>query len=321
MFGFIYIMLPNELKNLLKKQHYEFAGEHTAVKICEWVKRDLRDEDVCYKSQFYGIRTYLCCQMSPAINFCSHSCIFCWRPLEYNLGVKFKPKDDPKDIIDNCIKAQIKKLNGFWGNKKVNRKKLKEAQMPKHFAISLSGEPTFFKKLPELIKELKKRKITSFLVTNGTNPAMLKKLLEKRAQPTQFYMTLPAPDEKTYKKACSPLIKDGWKKILQSLKLLKRFKRNVIRLTLVKNINMIKPEQYADLIKKSNPKFVEVKAYMFVGSSRQRLSLENMPRHNEVVDFAKKVAELSGYKIIDEKENSRVVLLMKEDFKGRVMKF
>ena len=43
-----------------------------------------------------------------------------------------------------------------------------------------------------------KRKINSFLVTNGTQPAMLKKLLEKKAQPTQLYITLPAPDKATY---------------------------------------------------------------------------------------------------------------------------
>lgn len=314
-------MLPNKLKKLLKKQHYEFAGEHTAIKICEWTKKSLRDEDVCYKEHFYGIRTHLCCQMSPTINFCSHSCVFCWRPIKYNLGTKFKPKDKPKDIIDNCIKAQRKKLSGFWGNEKVNKKKLKEAQNPKHFAISLAGEPTLYTKLLELIKEIHGRGMTSFLVTNGTNPAMLKKLLEKKTQPTQLYITLPAPDEKTYKKVCSPLIKDGWKKIQKSLSLLKKFKRNVIRLTLVKGINMIKAEEYARLIKKANPLFVEAKAYMFVGSSRQRLSLENMPRHNEIIDFAKKISELSGYEIIDEKANSRVVLLMKNDFKGRKLNF
>ena len=69
---------------------------------------------------------------------------------------------------------------------------------PKHFAFSLSGEPTFYPRLPELIDELKKRNITSFLVTNGTNPEMLKKLIEH--PPTQLYLTLPAPDEETYKK-------------------------------------------------------------------------------------------------------------------------
>ena len=137
---------------------------------------------------------------------------------------------------------------------------------------------------------------------------MIKKLLTK-SQPTQLYITLPAPDEETYIKCCRPLIKNGWKKINKSLKLLKKFKRNALRLTLVKGINMIKPELYAELIKKYKPKFVEAKAYMWVGYSHSRLEQSNMPFHKEIKDFAKEIAKYSGYRIIDEKKESRVVLL------------
>ena len=48
---------------------------------------------------------------------------------------------------------------------------------------------------------------------------------------------------------------------------------------------------------------------MWVGYSRQRLEIQNMPYHNEVKNFAKELAKLTGYKIIDEKKESRVVLL------------
>jgi len=67
--------------------------------------------------------------------------------------------------------------------------------------------------------------------------------------------------------------------------------------------------------------FVELKAYMFVGSSRKRLLESNMPLHEDVKEFAEKIAGLSGYKLIDEKKESRVVLLAKKDYKDRVMKF
>lgn len=76
---------------------------------------------------------------------------------------------------------------------------------------------------------------------------------------------------------------------------------------------MIDEKGYAELIKIAKPKFIEVKAYMFVGSSTQRLEIKNMPRHNEIMEFAKKIAKLSKYKIVDEKKESRVVLLMKKD--------
>ena len=52
---------------------------------------------------------------------------------------------------------------------------------------------------------------------------------------------------------------------------------------------MENPEEYAKLIRKADPDFVEVKAYMYVGSSRKRLTLDNMPSFDEVKEFAKKI--------------------------------
>jgi len=76
---------------------------------------------------------------------------------------------------------------------------------------------------------------------------------------------------------------------------------------------MVKPEHYAKLIEKAFPMFVEVKAYMFVGYSRQRLSLKNMPRHEEVKAFASEIIKyLPRYEIKDEKKESRVVLLARK---------
>jgi len=49
-------------------------------------------------------------------------------------------------------------------------KKWEEAQEPTQFAISLSGEPTLYEKVGELIEELRRRGKTSFLVTNGLYP-------------------------------------------------------------------------------------------------------------------------------------------------------
>lgn len=72
---------------------------------------------------------------------------------------------------------------------------------------------------------------------------------------------------------------------------------------------MENPEGYGELIKKANPDFVEIKAYMFVGSSRERLTLDNMPRFDEVKEFAKKIGDTCGKEIVNESEVSRVVLL------------
>jgi len=295
----------------LEKQGYRMVGKHSAIKVCLWCKKSLRDEDCCYKEKFYGIKSHRCVQMTLCF-ICSQRCQFCWRDIEFT-PVKFTGKvDKPKFIVDECIKQQRKYLEGFKGNPKTNMKKFEEAMNPNQFAISLSGEPTFYPYLGELIKEIKKIG-TAFLVSNGTNPGMLDKLIKSNAMPTQMYLTLPAPNEKIYNKVCKPLMKDNWKNILKSLKLLNKFKRSTIRLTLVKNLNMLNPEQYAKLINIAKPDFVECKAYVNVGYSKQRLSIENMPRHNEIKDFAKKLSKLINYKVKDEKKESRVVLLQRNN--------
>jgi len=43
-----------------------------------------------------------------------------------------------------------------------------------------------------------------------------------------------------------------------------------------------------------------------------------MPRHEEIVDFSKQLAKLLNLKIVDEKKESRVVLLMKEDKERKI---
>ena len=72
---------------------------------------------------------------------------------------------------------------------------------------------------------------------------------------------------------------------------------------------MFDAEGYGKLINKANPKFIEIKAYMCVGSSRERLTLDNMPSFDEVVNFAQEIADYTGRKLTNESEISRVVLL------------
>jgi len=304
-------MIDKAKQKDLYRQGYRLVGSHSAIKVCEWTKKSLRDDGICYKEKFYDTKCHRCVQMTPSLGSCGHRCVWCWRDIDFTKAKWIGKVDDPKFIVDECIKENIKYLQGFKGFSKTNLKKFKEMYKPQQFAISLSGEPTMYPKLAELILELHKRKINSFLVTNGTNPSMLQKLIDKKAQPTQLYITLPAPDEETYVKVCSPLIKNGWKKILKSLSLMSKFKRNVVRLTLVKEVNMIEVEKYANLIKKYKPKAVECKAYMWVGFSRQRLGIKNMPLYSDIKKFASELVKLTGYKVKGSKEESRVVLLEK----------
>ena len=49
-------VMPQELKKLLEKQQYRFVGNHTAVKICEWNKKSIREPNKekpnTYRSRF-----------------------------------------------------------------------------------------------------------------------------------------------------------------------------------------------------------------------------------------------------------------------------
>ena len=330
-------MIPEKLKKILRKQHYELVGKHSAVQICRWTKKSLRDEGVCYKEQFYGIKAHLCCQMTPAVMWCPNKCIHCWRAIELTLGEKLKGKiDSPKEIIDGCIKAQRKLLQGFKKIpnapkkqlSKANMKKWEEAQEPMQFAISLSGEPTVYEKIGDLIEELRKRGKTSFLVSNGLYPEKLKEIEKKNQLPTQLYISVNTSNKRMYKKFHRSCKKNAWEKLNETLEFLPELKgktRTVFRMNLVKDLNMIEPENYAKLIKKSKPMFVEIKGFMSVGFARQRLGYDKMPTHEEMKDFSKKlVKELNSigenYKILGEKIESRVLVLGKDKRELKIKK-
>jgi tRNA wybutosine-synthesizing protein 1 len=95
--------------------------------------------------------------------------------------------------------------------------------------------------------------------------------------------------------------------------------RTAIRITLTKGVNMIDPQGYARVIGLAEPDYVELKAYMHLGFSRKRLSQDNMPSHDEVLDFSRKVAEAMNYQIADDSRGSRVVLLSKDGKKQNIV--
>ncbi len=329
-------MIPSKVKKLLEKQHYEIAGKHSAVQICRWTKKSLRGGEGCWKEKFYGIESHRCCQFSPAVMWCENQCLHCWRAIEYNLGTNLKNCDEPKEILDKIVEKRKKLLVGFKGNENVSDKKFKESLESNLFTMSLSGEATLYPRLPELIKEIRKRKAISFLVTNGQNPEMIKKLEDENALPTQLTLSTNAPNKELFKIWHNSVNKDAWKKFNETLKLMKKLRgktRRVIRLTLVKEgdntekfkeLSNMKDEhikEYSELIKISEPDFIHVKGFKSLGFSRKRLGYSKQPFYEEVQDFAKKlVKELKedGYKKLAEEEYSCVVLLGKDKGKMRI---
>lgn len=293
----------------LESSGYRFVGSHNhaAAKICHWTKQSILDKGVCYKEKFYGIESHRCLQMAPAVPNCQQKCEFCWRDLSYTQTQWEGEYDDPKTIIDEAVKAQNNLLCGFFGNDKANKEKLEESKTPTNAAISLAGEPMLYPEIDELIAEFNRRNFTTFVVSNGQCVDKLKNL---ENEPYQLYLSLDAPTKKIYNDVCQPQISEGWDNLNQSLDTLASFNSSTcIRTTCVKGRNMTNPEKYAELIKKASTDFVEIKAYMCVGSSRHRLTPDNMPTFDEVKSFAQKIGEKCGKKIVNESEVSRVVLL------------
>lgn len=275
------------------------------MKLCHWLRKSLLEDRYCYKQKFYGIKSHRCLQMTPSVTACTQKCLFCWRPTQYT-EPHLPVYDAPETIVEESIKAQKVLLTGYFGlPERVSAKKLKEAVEPTNVAISLAGEPTLYPELSALIAAYKKRGMTTFLVTNGTNPEVLKTM----ELPWNLYLTLAAPTETIYKKLCHPQT-DGWKKILESVDLFPELKtQRVIRLTLVKGFNLTDPQGYSRLLEKASPDFVEAKAYMYVGYSRYRMEIDNMPSFEEIMDFACDLEKYSSYTISDSQKASRVVLL------------
>jgi tRNA wybutosine-synthesizing protein 1 len=299
--------MNERIKAVLLRQKYMLLGKQTAAKLCHWTRRSILEDRVCYKQKFYGIESHRCLQMTPAIDACNHKCLFCWRNTMYGIMDMLKEYDEPEFIIDECLRAQKKMLVGYYGiAERVNKEKLDEAQNPTNVAISLAGEPALYPKLSELVSQFKRRGFSTFLVTNGTRP----KVLETMELPSNLYMTLPAPDEETYKRTCIPQEEDSWKKIEETIGLFPSLStKTVFRLTLVRELNMGNPEGYTSLIERASPTYVEAKAYMFVGSSRARMKIENMPSFQDVMAFSRELENHSSYKIVNWAEDSRVVLL------------
>ncbi|HEC89817.1 MAG TPA: 4-demethylwyosine synthase TYW1 [Thermoplasmatales archaeon] len=303
--------MNEELRKLLEKQHYAIVGNHSGVKLCHWLKQSLLYNRVCYKQTFYGIESHRCLQMTPALTQCTHNCLFCWRHQGFTEKT-FKQVDDPEFILEESIKAQRRLITGFKGDPRCDQRNWEEANNPNMVACSLTGEPTLYPRLGEFFELCHKRGMTTFLVTNGTTPEVLSNL---DPLPTQLYVSIVAPNKEVYKKLCAPLISNGWEKIMQTLELLPSLDtRTVIRHTLVKNWNMdLKyiPE-YAKLDEIASPMFIESKGYVFVGASRDRMTINNMPSHEDIMEFSRKLSDTMGYNLAMEKEDSRVSLLIRD---------
>tara|TARA_Y100000590_G_scaffold290094_1_gene326549 strand:- start:487 stop:1506 length:1020 start_codon:yes stop_codon:yes gene_type:complete len=310
------IQIKPNISQQLKKAKYGVA-DHSTVEICHWTKKSFKNEGSCYKHKFYGISTHRCMEFSPAGMHCENRCVYCWRPMEFYDSLKMDENKiaEPEDIMKKLMEERRKLIVGHYGDKRQDAQKIEESLTPSHYAISLSGEPTMYPKLPEMIKYLKSLEATKsiFLVTNGQEPDMIKKLADGDALPTQLYLSSNAPDYDTFLKINRPKYDDAWERWNETLEMLDELDtRTVLRVTLIKDWNdsekMI--TGFRSMFERSNVHFVELKSYMHIGRSTNRLEHENMVEMSDVRKFSENIVTNSDrFYIMDESEISRIVVL------------
>jgi tRNA wybutosine-synthesizing protein 1 len=319
----------------LVNQKYAVVGEHSAAKLCHWAGESLKGRGECYKSKFYGISSHRCLQCTPVLQFCNHACVFCWRMMperdkfRRNLSVlepQLQSEDkygdvkgfswgEPEDIADGLVKAQKTLVAGFGGNPEVKKSLYVEALSPKHVALSLTGEPTMYPKMDGLLADFHARGMTTFVVTNGTLPEAVAKW---KVLPTQFYVSMVAPNEDVYRRFIRPSTPGLWKKYLRTLDMMPEIgkkTRTVLRMTIARGVNDCDLEGYAAQIKLAKPHYVEVKSMVFVGGAREPargLALGSMLKMEEIEAIAGKLAKMTGYKLVDIHSPSRVALLCRD---------
>jgi tRNA wybutosine-synthesizing protein 1 len=305
----------------LKRSKYG-VSDHSTVELCHWTKKSFKDEGSCYKHKFYGISTHRCMEFSPAGMHCENRCVYCWRPMEFYDSLKMEPQNvaEPKDIVLSLMEERKKLIMGYYGDSRNEKQRLDESLLPNHYAISLSGEPTMYPKLPELVKYLRTLKATKsiFLVTNGQEPDMIQRLIDEDALPTQLYLSTNAADYDSFIKINRPKYDDSWHRWNKTLSMLKDMDktRTVLRITLIRDYNTDDKtaKAFATMFDKADPHFIEIKSYMHIGRSINRLERENMLEIDEVRDYATKIVNQSKkFCIMDESYISRIVVLQNQE--------
>jgi len=298
----------------MEAQGWKVVGSHSATKLCRWTKSMLQGKGGCYKHSFYGIMSHQCMEHTPNVS-CANKCVFCWRNHINPVALSWKfDVDDPEELLRMSLEKHYATIEQQCLSPNALEHRKAEARQVRHCALSLVGEPVAYPRVSEFLSLLHRRRISSFLVTNGQFPDALASL----PRVTQLYLSCDGADKAALEAAGRPLFADFWERFLHSMSILStREERTVCRLTLIRGVNMEQLDAWAQLLQRGSPDFIELKgvtlAPIFQNSG---LTTHNMPTHAEVKQFAEAlVAHLPGYGLACEHEHSVSVLLASTRFR------
>lgn len=273
----------------------------------------LQGKGGCYKHTFYGINSHQCMEHTPNVS-CANKCVFCWRNHINPVALSWKfDQDDPEAILEESLSKHYATIERQCLSPNALESRKREARQVRHCALSLVGEPVAYPRIAEFVAGLHRRRISSFLVTNGQFPDALRAL----PMVTQLYVSCDGVSKESLQKVGRPLFRDFWERYLHALGILRsRRERTVCRLTMLRGVTMDAPEEWANLLNEAAPDFVELKgATLAPVFDKHGLTTHNMPTFLESKAFAESLANvMPGYGLACEHEHSNAILLASKRF-------
>lgn len=223
-----------DFRQAYERSQYRLVGKnkHSALKPCHWLieklfsgRENLPLSDPanrnCYKG-YFGIKSEKCIQCTPALPFCTHNCVFCWRDIEEgSLGSNFTLQaDEPKYLVQEFIKNQLNMLDHHLGKEKFlqnfdvmasiittmqdqgNEIDIHEYQVKSRLSINRVEDAIVLLKTTEIVstRDNKKYKFTprvdpsldahSFLATYLTTREEITKVIESAYHPSHAAISL-----------------------------------------------------------------------------------------------------------------------------------
>ena len=115
--------------------------------------------------------------------------------------------------MEEAVQKHVQMIKETKGIPGVRMDRWQEAHTVRHCALSLVGEPIMYPRIDDLLHDLHKRSISTFLVTNGQHPAAIESLRPI----TQLYVSVDAPTQESLIEIDRPLFQDAWDRLKQSL--------------------------------------------------------------------------------------------------------
>ena len=306
-------MLSPEVASQLTDQGYRLVGTHSAVRLSRWTKTQLRGRGACFKRTFYGLNSYETLETSPALS-CSSNCVHCWK----HPGCPTAPQwtwaaDDAKLLVENAIIQHTSLLNTMRDVRGVKPERLKQAQTVRHCDLSLVGEPLMYPNINSYIRHMHYRGISTWMYHTGIHP----KELERLTTTTQLVLSVCGPTRQLMNDIVQSVYDDFWERFQASLEIMARKPhRTSLRLIIIKNWTDGQFEDYANIIVRCKPDFIEVKSMIFCGRT---LSLASVPSHEDIINFCQCLCAHPAigkhYELACEHEHSCCALIAHRKFK------